>query len=298
MSSLNNGISGLNAASQHLNVLSNNIANANTTGFKSKTISFADVFSATGAGGGVYVSDISTQYSQGAVTRTSNSLDMAINGSGFFITKNANGSSQFTRAGNFQTDKNGFIVNPLGQKLQGYGVDKNGALQTGTTTDLKINTADKAPKATSEAKLTANLDARQKPIANTLDFNPADKNTYNFTSNNVVYDAQGKSHTVSSYYVKTANNEWTVYNTADGKVLEDKNSKPITQSLVFDTQGKLTTPKTPSTYNISFDTAGAGTLTYKMDISRLSQHGKNSTVAAASQNGFAPGSFHRPAGCR
>ena len=119
-------LSGLNAAQSDLNVTANNIANANTTGFKVSRTEFADFFptSAYGlsnntSGAGVQVARIAQQHGQGAVNFTNNSLDLAVSGEGFF-TLSDNGTTQYTRAGNFGTDRDGYVVNPSGKRLQVY----------------------------------------------------------------------------------------------------------------------------------------------------------------------------------
>ena len=109
--SIYTGVSGLQAASEGLNIISNNIANANTTGYKAMDVQFADVYASTGSSGGVRVAGIDTNFGQGNVVYTSRSTDLAINGSGFFVMEAANGQQYYTRAGNFETDKDGFLVN-------------------------------------------------------------------------------------------------------------------------------------------------------------------------------------------
>ena len=160
------GLSGLNAASKSLDVIGNNISNANTVGFKAAQAQFADVYanSLSGAGGtgvgiGVRVAGIVQQFTQGNVTATNNPLDIAINGAGFFRMSN-NGAISYTRNGQFQLDKNGAIVNAQGLGLTGYIADVNGILSTGSAVPLTINTADIAPKQTDKATALLNLDSR------------------------------------------------------------------------------------------------------------------------------------------
>ena len=184
-----------------LDAISNNIANANTTGFKSKDVQFADVYSATGVGGGVYVSDVSTDYAQGALNSTSSALDLALKGNGFFITKDAAGNSLYTRAGNFSMDKDGNIVNAQGLNVQGYGVDDNGNVITGTLQELTIDTSDKAARASETAIIKANLDARAE-AATVTPLDPNNSKSYTSTTSTIVYDSQGVARTVTAYYVK------------------------------------------------------------------------------------------------
>ncbi|WP_372875658.1 flagellar hook protein FlgE [Pseudomonas sp.] len=161
----NIGLSGLRAATSDLNVTGNNIANAGTAGFKQSRAEFSDVYAAsvngTGknpVGSGVLLSNVSQLFNQGNVNYTQNALDLAINGNGFFQTSN-NGEVSYTRAGYFGTDRDGFMVNNFGYKLQGYAVDGNGNLQNGVISDLRIETASQAPKATTTLNQTFNLNS-------------------------------------------------------------------------------------------------------------------------------------------
>ncbi|XXF07518.1 flagellar hook protein FlgE [Pseudomonas sp. D2-3] len=165
--SFNIGLSGLRAATSDLNVTGNNIANAGTAGFKQSRAEFADLYASSmlssgsnPIGSGVLLSDVSQLFSQGNINYTKNSLDLAINGSGFFRTSN-NGDISYTRAGYFGTDREGFIVNNFGHNLQGYGVDANGNLQNGIIGNLKVETASQAPRSTSTITQPFNLNSTE-----------------------------------------------------------------------------------------------------------------------------------------
>ncbi|WP_454911192.1 flagellar hook protein FlgE [Stutzerimonas chloritidismutans] len=169
--SFNIGLSGLRAASKDLNVTGNNIANAGTVGFKQSRAEFSDVYAAsvlgTGKnpqGSGVLMSNISQQFNQGNINYTQNALDLAINGNGFFQVSN-NGAVSYTRAGYFGTDREGFLVDNFGYKLQGFPVDDNGNLQNGVVGDLQVQTTNQAPKATSQIDTAFNLNSTQKSPA-------------------------------------------------------------------------------------------------------------------------------------
>ncbi len=125
--SFQQGLSGLNATSKNLDVIGNNIANANTYGAKSSRAEFADMYAtavngsgANSVGIGVSVAAVSQQFSQGSITATSNPMDLAINGAGFFQVSDGNNPTQYTRNGQFKIDKDGFVVNNQSQKLLGY----------------------------------------------------------------------------------------------------------------------------------------------------------------------------------
>ena len=165
--SFNIGLSGLRAATSDLNVTGNNIANAGTAGFKQSRAEFADLYASSmlssgsnPIGSGVLLSDVSQLFSQGNINYTKNSLDLAINGSGFFRTSN-NGDISYTRAGYFGTDREGFIVNNFGHNLQGYGVDANGNLQNGIIGNLKVETGSQAPRSTSTITQPFNLNSTE-----------------------------------------------------------------------------------------------------------------------------------------
>ena len=168
--SFNIGLSALNAAQEEISVTGNNIANASTNGFKSSRTEFADVYAASvlgggvnQAGGGVGVQNIAQNYSQGNISFTDNTLDLAINGNGFFILKSDAGTV-YTRAGAFGTDLNGNIVNSLGEKLQGFAATADGkATGGGPLTDLVVTTGEISPKATTLVSSRINLDASAAP---------------------------------------------------------------------------------------------------------------------------------------
>ena len=127
------GLSGLNAAARHLDTIGHNVANASTVGFKASRAEFADVYATTvygvsnvSPGIGTEVAAIAQQFSQGALTTTNNSLDLGINGGGFFRMSDNGGAITYTREGQFKLDKSGYIVNASGKRLTGYPVDKNG----------------------------------------------------------------------------------------------------------------------------------------------------------------------------
>src|SRR5579859_4442042 len=115
---LNTALSGINAAQSDLNVIANNIANANTTGFKGSRAEFADIFAVTGlnlnstaVGSGVTLQKVAQQFNQGNLQTTGNSLDLGINGNGFFAVNNGSGV-HYTRAGDFEKNSNGFVTTP------------------------------------------------------------------------------------------------------------------------------------------------------------------------------------------
>ncbi|MFM0740340.1 flagellar hook-basal body complex protein [Paraburkholderia xenovorans] len=160
------GLSGLSASSSDLDVIGNNIANANTVGFKSGAAQFADMYAnsvATAVGNqvgiGTKLSEVQQQFSQGTITTTNQALDVAINGNGFFQLSD-NGSLVYSRNGVFQLDKNGFITNAQGLQLMGYAANSAGVINTAQTVPLTVPTANIAPQATTKIAAGLNLNAQ------------------------------------------------------------------------------------------------------------------------------------------
>ncbi|MEW6353172.1 MAG: flagellar hook protein FlgE [Pseudomonadota bacterium] len=162
--SFRTALSGLNAASADLSTTANNIANNSTSGFKLSRAQFGDIYAAsalgsssTAIGSGVRLTSVAQQFTQGNVNFTNNNLDLAINGKGFFR-MNDNGTVVYTRAGAFGTDSSGYIVNTSNQRLTGFQADSTGTI-TGSLGDLRVSTADIAPKATDAVTVGVNLNA-------------------------------------------------------------------------------------------------------------------------------------------
>ncbi len=285
-------LSGLNAATSDLNVTANNIANSNTTGFKSSRSEFADVFTASGlgsgntsVGNGVRVAAVTQQFSQGAIQFTNNNLDLAISGEGFFTLSDPTGLA-YTRNGSFGVDRDGYIVNSANQRLQVYpAIDGvSGTFNTGTLTDLRLQTAQSAPQATTSGEVVVNLPANtQVPAVGVFD--PADPQTFNFTTSTAVYDSLGTQSTATFYFLKTANpNEWQVAMTIDGTQVGGL------VPLQFSDTGALTSP---ATGDVAFPAytpvTGAGPLNITFDFGQSTQYGGQFAVSALNQDGFSAG---------
>src|SRR5262245_2566263 len=164
--SFQQGLSGLNAAARNLDVIGNNVANSNTVGFKASNAQFSDVYAATlGGGGGTQIglgtalTSVAASFTQGNITVSNNPLDLAINGQGFFRVE-TNGAVAYTRNGQFQLDKDGYIVTSTGANLTGYPASTGGATNTGTYGNLRLSTSDIPANATTEAEVVTNMDSR------------------------------------------------------------------------------------------------------------------------------------------
>src|SRR3954465_13139931 len=198
--SFQTALSGLNTASKDLDVVGNNVANASVVGFKASNAQFADVFanslsggaSSTQVGIGSKIAAVAQQFNQGNVTSTSNPLDIAINGKGFFRLDN-NGTINFSRNGQFHFDPQGFIINDNNLKLTGYGIDVNGNIVPTSPAPIQISFADVAPKATTQFTVGLNLDSRESPPATAL-FNPIDPTSFNQSTSGTVFDSLGNPH--------------------------------------------------------------------------------------------------------
>lgn len=284
-------LSGMNAAQSDLSVTSNNIANSNTTGFKESRAEFADVYptSAYGLskntiGAGVRLQRVAQQFSQGTVETTGKSLDLAINGKGFF-TLSDGGSFVYSRAGNFGTDKAGFVVNPSGQRLQVYAPSASGTgFDTGRVSDLQLTSGDSAPQATASVGVGTNLPASA-AVPVTTTFSPTDPTSYNYTTSMTVYDSLGAAHSQSLYFVKTANaNEWQVNTTIDGTAVG------TAQTLQYSNTGALTSPS-PGKITLPpyTPTTGAADMDITMDLSNSTQFGSSFSVSALTQDGHTTG---------
>lgn len=299
--SFNTSISGLNAANKDLSVISNNVANANSTGFKSSRAQFGDIYavsaygnSKTATGQGVLTQVVSQQFTQGNIQFTNNALDLAVSGQGFFAFQPALDNSQtiYSRAGALGVNKDGFIVNTSGQYLRALPVSSDGTLQStslATARPLKLPIAAGAPKATQNVSLSFNLPANVNPPAVAFDPTAAspDPASYNNANSIQVYDSLGNSHTMTSYYVKSAPNQWNVYYQLDQLT-------PIQgpQAITYNSSGQLSA--TPTPYPVSWSAAalanGASTLSFNVGITGDStQYNAPFNMAQQTQDGNTTG---------
>ncbi|MCA1898730.1 flagellar hook protein FlgE [Shewanella putrefaciens] len=278
--SFNIALSGLQATTQDLNTISNNIANASTNGFRGGRSEFASIYNG-GQAGGVSVMSTTQNFSKGgSLTYTGRQLDMGIQGEGFFVLKGTDGGAMYARAGMFHKDSQGFITDPVGSRLQGYSVNATGKIQQGNVGDLQVQTASLAAKATTQVGLVSNLDARVDPI--TVAFDPKDINSYHSIGTTSVYDSLGAEHVVTQYYVKTAPNEWTVNYTLDGVQLTDQTT------LIFDAKGVLDPATTKQAFDLTLPN-GASNLQFEISFDKSTQYAAKYNNSSLSQNGYTSG---------
>ena len=282
--SFNIALSGLDATNTELNTISHNIANASTYGFKGGRTEFAAVYNGMQPGG-VEVASISQNFEKnGSVTGTGRAMDLAINGNGFFVTKDSMGQMLYTRAGVFSTDKNNFVTANNGTKLQGYSVDNNNNLQTGSVGDIKVSTSSLSAKATSSLEFVANFDASATKIDQAVyPFNSSDPKSFNSSYTTKVFDSLGNSHTVTQYFTKTSDNEWQVNVEVDGAP-----TTPATaQTVQFNTDGTLASPA--GAFNVAFPAAGANAMSIDISLSGSTQFGAAFGVSTNNPNGYTSG---------
>ncbi len=247
IASMSTAISGLEANGQALAIISDNIVNANTTGFKASRGEFQNVLAQdfNGGGGseigrGTSLDGVTGLFTQGSVGRTDRSTDVAINGNGFFVVKGDNRGLSFTRDGSFQFDKDGWLTTLNGRKVQAYQASSDGKV-TAKLSDIRIPFNSIPAKATNHIDLHVNLDART-PISPALDAMRPDE-TSNFTASVQVFDSIGNAHPVGVYFNRKSNTEWEWSALTDGSNLQGgKAGMPEALAkgkLTFDQDGKL-----------------------------------------------------------
>ncbi len=292
--SFQQGLSGLSASSKTLEVIGNNVANANTVGFKQSQAVFSDVYAAslTGSGNspigiGTRLTEVVQQFTQGNVTASNNPLDVAINGGGFFRMSN-DGAVSYSRNGQFQLDRSGFIVNAEGARLTGYVADSRGILSTGAPADINIRTSDLPPEVTETVDAMLNLDSRQ-DVPLTTPFAMDDPTTYNNATSVSVYDSLGNAHVLQTFYVKTGAGTWDIYAAADESLI---NGGATIGRLAFGTDGALTAASQaalPIMANIPVTTGATPLLAVGLDYSGTTQFGASFAVNKLDQDGYTSG---------
>ena len=250
-------ISGLNSSSKQMDVIGNNIANSNTMGFKSGKAYFANVLSQSLSGGssglmqigqGVNIADVATQFSQGSLESTTSGLDLAIDGSGFFIVEDDDSSQYFTRAGAMHIDGEGYLVDINDYRVQGY------AASSATLGDINTSGAQSEPETSTTFSVGVNLDARAEA-----------GDTFN--SSQTVYDSLGAAHTLAVTYMKTGGaGQWGIAATLDGVAA----TAQTYTGIQFDAYGNMqymSTTAAPTTA----ETSAAGTASASIDAGRDGQ---------------------------
>jgi flagellar hook protein FlgE len=310
-SALYSGVSGLNTNGQAMSVIGNNLANTNTLGFKGSRTIFADLLSGTinGSGGqsqvgrGVGMSKVDQIFSQGTFESTESNLDVAIEGSGFFVLKQpGDETAYYSRAGSFRFDQNGYLVNPEGLRVQGKAFDANGLLGAGDASDIQVESSGLVQgNVTSTLQLTTNLDSTEPAIAAAFDY--TDPSTYNYSSSVQVFDSLGNPQLLTTYFTKTADNTWNASWSAEkddgsGTIMSGTFAAP----LDFTSDGILTNaaaiPPSETTATIPAG-AGVGQLDWNNGTTPTAvvitfdttQFNSESVVISQNQNGSGAGNL-------
>ncbi|MCK9187586.1 flagellar hook protein FlgE [Acidithiobacillus sp.] len=297
MGTFNTALSGLQAASTNLQVLGNNISNANTVGFKGSNAQFADAYAAAMAnaaptqgqvGIGTQVQTIAQQFTQGNIQTTSNPLDVAINGNGFFQF-NYNGATVYGRNGQLQLNQNGVMVDGNGGELVGIQA-QNGKL-TGASGPLTISQNALPPQASSGLSIGLNLDSTNTPITGTA-INPNNPSTYNYSTTTTVYDSLGTPQLLTTYYQlssasSTSGQTWNVGYSATGTASGTAASGTLATPLQFNSSGQV---QPPSSGTVSLQWAdGAAPSTLAVNFSGSTNYNSANAVINASSNGYGTG---------
>jgi len=311
MSSLNTAAAGIRSHASALAVTGDNIANVNTVGYKRSRANFSDMLgrsiagssAAPQAGAGSQVGSIQQMWQQGALMTTDSPTDLALNGNGFFMVNGNVGGVQgdyYTRAGQFQVNDEGFLVNQEGLRLQGYSADASGAL-SGSVGDLQIDAGTLGATPTTTADIATNLNSDETvPAA----WDPADPGgTSNFSNTVTAYDSLGNAHDITVYYRKTGANAWEWHAMTDGGELAGGTPGTPTEgasgTLTFTTSGELDTETTTASswdftdaapgQSIAFDFGDSITTDGGTGLAGSTQHASASSVTGLSQNGFGAG---------
>lgn len=328
--SFQQGLSGLNVSSKALDIISNNVANTNTVGFKSGGAVFADVYAAslTGSvsgkqvGAGSTLGSVRQTFTQGNLTTTNNPLDLAINGDGFFIVGRSDGPNVYSRNGQFELDKSGFIITPSGEKLLGFqSPAAPGQLPTpvGGLKEIQIPIVGSLPQATTRVTIGGNMDANALSPAEAYPTLPdaqfprllgdpptedwRDTRTYNYSTSIEAFDSLGKSHELTFYFVKQsapATNTWDVHTSVDGKYPvsadpETGEANDFLWTLKFDDTGLLVgEPDGPSAelpFVVPADeyTPDAQPISFYVDFGGMRQIGGPYLINELTQDGYTGG---------
>lgn len=310
LSSLYTGVSGLTAQGEALGVIGDNIANANTTGFKSSRAEFQDIISKSlkgilggnQIGRGTKIGAVNPILSQGSIDATQKETDLAISGDGYFVLRGSDGES-FTRDGSFHFDKEGYLVTNDNQRVQGYQADGKGAI-INKSGDIKFPRALIPAKATEKMNVELNLDSRVQKIKEFNVEKPYE--TSDYTTGLEVFDSQGNKHLMTLFFNKTADRTWTYRGMVDGNEVTGgepgKLSEVTSGQLTFTTDGLL---DTETVNNMAFNFKGGAQQNQKIDLNfgdslttdsgtgldGTKQYGRDSDLISWNQDGAAAGTI-------
>ena len=308
--SFQQGLSGLNSSSKNLSVIGNNIANANTFGSKTARAEFSDVYAAavgntsSNVGIGTNLSTVAQQFTQGNITTTDNSMDLAISGGGFFQITDGINPTLYTRNGQFKVDREGFIVNNSKLRLMGYPADAAGVIQPGAAVGLQLPNAGVVPKPTDTISVRMNLDSRLKAtgLAAAPGINFQDATTYNNATSMTAFDVRGQEVAMTLYFQKTDTPGatpdeiiWNVFATANGTTVGGDPPQPIATLTYPANGGAQLAPLAPVvvTQIVAGPNAQGAVIVpldnVAFDLTKTTQFGSPFGVTELTQNGYAAG---------
>lgn len=310
LSSLYSGVSGMTAQGEALGVIGDNIANANTTGFKASRTEFQDIISKSlkgilggnQVGRGVKIGAVNPILAQGNVDPTEKATDLAISGEGFFVLKGVDGQS-FTRDGAFHFDKEGFLVNIDGLRVQGFEANETGKI-INKLGDIRFPKVLTPAKATTKLKFDLNLDSRA-DLKKKFD----EKDPYvtsHFSTGVEVYDSQGNKHLMTTFFNKVGDSTWEYRGMVDGKEVTGGETGKLKEvcagRLTFTVDGKLESEElTKSSFNfkdgalqdqkIVLDFGDSIKTDGGRGIDGTKQYGRDSDLISWSQDGASAGTI-------
>ncbi len=296
--SFQQGLSGLNGAARNLDVIGHNIANTSTVGFKSSQAQFADVYATSlfGVGGlqvgiGAKITDVAQSFTQGNISATGNTLDLAITGEGFFqVSKD--GVNSYTRNGQFHLDSQGFLVDSSLARVQGFAAT-NGVLDTSPGSDLQVVITTGQPQASANVTAALNLDADAiSPAAFVATTPPSG---YNHTTSVTVFDALGSEHSLNLYYRKDvatgSDMGWEMFAFMDGAATNLAAGAPGVLTFPVAT-GQLTAATALHTITGNYDVGGVSTaFSIDLNMTGTSMFADDFGVNTLTQDGFSTGNL-------
>jgi flagellar hook protein FlgE len=318
--SFQQGLSGLSAAAKNLEVIGNNISNANTIGAKSSRAEFSDLYAtAVGGGGsvgiGTSLAAVTQDHTQGSITTTGSNLDLAINGNGYFQVREPAGTDGaettvdvlYSRNGQFKSDRDGYIVNNAGLRLLGYPADDTGNIRRGQLAEFRVPDVRLPQKLTTEVNVDFNLNAAD-TVRSAANFDQADGASFNYSASVKVYDEGGQSVELGYYFRKSAPNEWEVYVTANGSNVPAAapGTPPTAVGTIQFPNADGSGPPNPATLVISAadlaatlntaDSTAAG-LEYafsdiNLDLSGATQRAGDYAITTVTQDGYGVGTLN------
>ena len=311
------GLSGLNTSSKSLEVIGNNVANANTYGAKASRAEFADMYAASLGGGGnngigigARIGAVAQQFTQGNITTTSNNLDLAINGRGFFALETAQGETVYSRNGQFKRDAAGYIINNEKHQLLGQALDDTGAPSGPSGSPIQLSNDGSTPLKASAITLTANMDAKATSPTVGIDF--ANSRSYNFVTSQTAYGDNGSPIALNYYFRKVADavaanpsatppvtaagGKWEVYLSADGNTnaasVQSSGGVPTpVATFTYNADGTLASNSVFTIPSIPGGTNGQPLTGVTLDLSKSTEYAGNYAVTDLSGGGYAQGNL-------